>query len=157
MTPLPPPTIASLEQEERDLVLPRFTHDEVWLLGSRLAERARRERLAVMIDIRRPGSILFRAAMSGTTGDQDCWVERKSATALRFEASTLLVGLRLEADGRDPFADGWLDAVRYTLAGGAVPIRVAGAGVVAVATVSGLASQDDHALVVDGLRGLVTG
>lgn len=29
MTPLPPPTIASLEQEERDLVLPRFTHDEV--------------------------------------------------------------------------------------------------------------------------------
>ena len=157
MTPLPPPTIASLEQEERDLVLPRFTHDEVWLLGSRLAERARRESLPVMIDIRRPGSILFRAAMSGTTADQDSWVERKSATAFRFEASTLLVGLRLEADGRDPFTDGWLDAVRYTLAGGAVPIRVAGAGVVAVATVSGLSSQDDHALVVEGLRGLSTG
>lgn len=127
----------------------------MWLLGSRLAERARRERLAVMIDIRRPGSILFRAAMSGTTGDQDCWVERKSATALRFEASTLLVGMRLEADGRDPFADGWLPCKHP--AGGAVPIRVAGTGVVAVATVSGLASQDDHALVVDGLRGLVTG
>ena len=96
MTPLPLPSIASLEQEERDLVLPRFTHDEVWLLGSRLAERARREILPVMIDIRRPGSILFRAAMSGTTADQDSWVERKSATAFRFEASTLLVGLRLE-------------------------------------------------------------
>ena len=47
--------------------------------------------------------------------------------------------------------------MRYTLAGGAVPIRVAGAGVVAVATVSGLSSQDDHALVVEGLRGLSTG
>jgi uncharacterized protein (UPF0303 family) len=129
----------------------------VWLLGSRLAERARRDRHAVMIDIRRPASVLFRAAMPGTTADQDSWIERKSATAFRFESSTLLVGLRMQADGRDPFADGWLDPVTYTLAGGAVPIRVSGAGVVAVATVSGLSSQDDHALVVDELRSLLPG
>jgi uncharacterized protein (UPF0303 family) len=101
--------------------------------------------------------VLFRAAMPGTTADQDSWIERKSATAFRFEASTLLVGLRMEADRRDPFADGWLDPVTYTLAGGAVPIRVEGAGVVAVATVSGLSSQDDHALVVDALRSLLPG
>jgi uncharacterized protein (UPF0303 family) len=148
----PPSTIADLEQQERDLVLDRFTHEEVWLLGSRLAERARRDRHPVMVDIRRTTGVLFRAAMAGTTADQDAWIDRKSATAFRFEASTLLVGLRMEADGRDPFADGWLDPARYTLAGGAVPIRVAGAGVVAVATVSGLSSQEDHALVVDELR-----
>ena len=152
-----PLSIADLEHEERGLVLQRFAHEEVWLLGSRLAERARREHLPVMIDIRRPANLLFRAAMPGTTADQDCWIERKSATAFRFEASTLLVGLRMEADGRDPFADGWLDPVTYTLAGGAVPIRVEGAGVVAVATVSGSSSQDDHALVVDALRSLLPG
>ena len=147
-------SLADLEHQEGDLVLDRFTHDEVWLLGSRLAERARRDRHPVMIDIRRTTGILFRAAMAGTTSDQDAWIDRKSATAFRFEASTLLVGLRLEADGRDPFADGWLHPARYTLAGGAVPIRVAGAGVVAVATVSGLSSEEDHALVVDELRAL---
>jgi uncharacterized protein (UPF0303 family) len=152
-----PLSIANLEHEERDLVLQRFAHEEVWLLGSRLAERARREHLPVMIDIRRTTGVLFRAAMAGTTSDQDAWVDRKSATAFRFEASTLLVGLRMEADERDPFADGWLDPTRYTLAGGAVPIRVAGAGVVAVATVSGLSSQADHALVVDELRALNAG
>ena len=150
----PPSSITDLETEERDLVLDRFTHEEVWLLGSRLAERARRDRHPVMIDIRRATGVLFRASMAGTTADQDAWVDRKSATAFRFEASTLLVGLRMEADGRDPFADGWLDPARYTLAGGAVPIRVAGAGVVAVATVSGLSSHEDHALVVDELRAL---
>lgn len=153
----PPSSIADLELEERELVLDRFTHEEVWLLGSGLAERARRDRHPVMIDIRRATGVLFRATMAGTTADQDAWVDRKSATAFRFEASTLLVGLRMEADGRDPFADGWLDPVRYTLAGGAVPIRVAGAGVVAVATVSGLSSDEDHALVVDELRTLAVG
>lgn len=152
--PAAPLSIADLEIQERELVLDRFTHEEVWLLGSRLAEGARRDRHPVMIDIRRTKGILFRAAMAGTTADQDAWIDRKSATAFRFEASTLLVGLRLEADGRDPFADGWLDPARYTLAGGAVPIRVAGAGVVAVATVSGLSSEEDHALVVDELRAL---
>jgi len=153
----PTASIDDLEQQERELVLDRFTHEDVWLLGSRLAERALRERHPVMIDIRRTTGVLFRAAMAGTTSDQAAWIDRKSATAFRFEASTLLVGLRMDADGRDPFVDGWLDAARYTLDGGAVPIRVAGAGVVAVATVSGLTSEEDHALVVDALRSLLPG
>jgi uncharacterized protein (UPF0303 family) len=33
-------------------------------------------------------------------------------------------------------------------------VRVTGVGVVAVATVSGLASEDDHELVVQGLKDL---
>ena len=33
-----------------------------------------------------------------------------------------------------------------------MPVRVAGVGVVAAVTVSGLASEDDHRLVVDGMR-----
>ena len=42
----------------------------------------------------------------------------------------------------------------YAVAGGAVPVRVRGVGVVAVATVSGLPSAEDHALVADALRAL---
>jgi len=36
-----------------------------------------------------------------------------------------------------------------------VPIRVAGVGVVAVATISGLPDVADHALVLRGLRALL--
>ena len=49
-------------------------------------------------------------------------------------------------------ADQGLDPAVYADHGGAVPIRVQGAGVVAVATVSGLPSREDHALVVQALR-----
>ena len=45
----------------------------------------------------------------------------------------------------------------YAEEGGAVPIRVAGAGVVAVVTVSGLAQVDDHNLAVAALRQLKAG
>lgn len=146
-----PYTIGELEEQERDLVLDAFTIDDAWLLGSALAERAVRERLPVIIDLRRPDWVLFRAAMAGSTPDQAEWLEKKSAVAFRFRASSLLVGLRMASGDHDPFAIGWLDPARHTLAGGAVPIRVAGAGVVAVATVSGLTSEEDHALVIDAV------
>jgi uncharacterized protein (UPF0303 family) len=44
---------------------------------------------------------------------------------------------------------------RFAAHGGAAPIRVAGAGVVGVVTVSGLVQADDHALVVEALRTFV--
>ncbi len=40
----------------------------------------------------------------------------------------------------------------YTLAGGSFPIRVRGAGVIGAITVSGLSSDEDHQMVVDGIR-----
>lgn len=145
-------TIHDLEEQERELVLDSFTNEDAWLVGSGLAEHAAGERLAVTIDVRRPGCLLFRAAMAGATADQAAWIDRKAAVTLRFEESSLLVGQRLAAQGRDPFADGWLDHTRHTLAGGSFPVRVAGAGVVAAITISGLSSEEDHALIVEALR-----
>ncbi len=52
------------------------------------------------------------------------------------------------------FEPGWLDPAEYTIAGGAVPVRVQGVGTVAVVTVSGLASEVDHDLVVQALSEL---
>jgi uncharacterized protein (UPF0303 family) len=37
-----------------------------------------------------------------------------------------------------------------------VPVRVAGVGVVAAVTVSGLSSDDDHRLVVDAMRAFLS-
>lgn len=147
--------IADLEAQERELVLPSFDRDDAWRLGSRLVQRAMTDGLGVAVDIRRPGHVLFHASLTGSTPDHDEWIRRKTALVFRLEASSLLLSRRFADSGVDPFdpRTGWLDPQVYVLAGGCVPIRVQGAGVVAAVTMSGLTSEEDHALVVEALRG----
>lgn len=68
-----------------------------------------------------------------------------------MESSSALVDARLSAAGVDPAAVGWLGA-EYAVTGGSFPIRVRSVGVVAAVTASGLSSQEDHDLIVEGLR-----
>ena len=144
--------IATLERQEQELVFDSFDHTDAWRLGSRITAIAQDAGHPVGIDIRRPGLVLFRAALAGITPDQESWIVRKAAVVLRMEASSALVDARLSAAGVDPAAVGWLGA-EYAVTGGAFPIRVRGVGVVAAATASGLSSQEDHDLIVEGIRG----
>ena len=141
----------ALEEEERELVLERFDHTDAWRLGSLITQIAQRAGHNVGIDIRRPGLLLFRASLPGITPDQESWIARKAAVVLRMEASSALVEERLSSMGVDPAAIGWLGA-DYAVTGGSFPIRVRGVGVVAAVTASGLSSQEDHDLVVQGIR-----
>ncbi|ADJ48969.1 hypothetical protein AMES_7143 [Amycolatopsis mediterranei S699] len=143
--------ITTLEGQERELVFEEFDHSDAWRLGARITAIAQQAGHRVGIDIRRPGLILFRAALPGVTPDQDTWIARKAALVLRMEASSALVDARMSAARVDPVAAGWLGS-EYAVTGGSVPIRVRGAGVVAAATASGLSSQEDHDLVVAGIR-----
>jgi uncharacterized protein (UPF0303 family) len=143
--------ISVLQRQEEDLVLESFDHADAWTLGVGLVELAQAAGHAVGIDIRRPGLILFRAALPGITSDQDFWIARKAALVLRMESSSALVDARLSAAGIDAASIGWLGA-EYAITGGSLPVRVRGVGVVAALTVSGLSSENDHDLAVDGLR-----
>lgn len=148
--------IATLQQQEEELVLDSFDHADAWTLGAGMVDLAQAAGHAVGIDIRRPGLILFRAALPGITSDQDSWIARKAALVLRMEASSALVEARLSTAGVDAAAIGWLGA-DYAITGGSFPVRVRGAGVVAAVTVSGLSSTDDHDLAVAGIRGHLDG
>lgn len=144
--------IASVEADERDLVLRTFTHDDAWRLGCLLVELADERDLPVTIDVRKGPQQVFHAAREGTTPDNDSWVERKVRVVERFGASSYLVGLRARAKGTT-FADQHqLPLQEYAAHGGAFPVRVDGVGIVGVVTVSGLAQGDDHALVTEALR-----
>jgi uncharacterized protein (UPF0303 family) len=143
--------IATFERQEQELVFDSFDHTDAWRLGTRITAIAQDAGHPVGIDIRRPGLVLFRAALPGITPDQESWIVRKAAVVLRMEASSALVDARLSAAGVDPAAVGWLGA-EYAVTGGAFPIRVRGVGVVAAATASGLSSQQDHDLIVEGIR-----
>jgi uncharacterized protein (UPF0303 family) len=143
--------ISALEGELAGLVFSTFTEETALELGGLLVQAARDERLPVVINIRTASRTLFHAALPGASPMNDLWAQRKSATALRFHESSLVVGLRNDKKGQT-LADQGLDPAVYADHGGAVPIRVVGAGVVAVATVSGLPQREDHAMVVTALK-----
>jgi uncharacterized protein (UPF0303 family) len=147
--------IAELEAQHDELVFPSFDNTTAYRLGGLITAAAIEAGLGVAVDIRRPGFVLYRAALPGTTADQEAWIAGKAATVLRMETSTALLAERFSAAGIDPAAMGWLPFPEYAVAGGSVPVRVAGVGVVAAVTVSGLSSDDDHDLVVAGMRDLL--
>jgi uncharacterized protein (UPF0303 family) len=138
-----------------DIELDSFTQDDAYRLGRMLVDRAIEQGLMGMVDISTPNCRWFHVSFGGATADNDSWAERKAATAFRFETSSLEAARTL--DGRDAFGSGWLDPARYVLGGGAVPIRVKGAGVVAVVSSSGLGTGEmEHDFAVAGIRELAT-
>ena len=148
------PDTTALEAEAARLILSEFTEETALRLGLTLMNMAKLDRLPVVIDIRTPDRTLFHVAMPGSAPINDRWARRKSNTALHFHLASLHVGRNMEAKGEDLAKHG-LSEVDYAIKGGAVPICVAGAGLIACATVSGLPQVEDHRLVVRALETLL--
>ena len=146
--------ISDLEAEFAELGVPRFAEAEALRLGQILVDMALARSLPVVIDIRTANRTLFHAALPGSAPLNDLWARRKSNTALTFLLPTLLVAAQNKAKAETLDRHG-LAAADFAENGGAVPIRVPGVGVVAVATVSGLPQVEDHKLVVRGIRALM--
>lgn len=143
--------IARVATQEDALRLPRFDEDFAWRLGSRLRGMAVKRRLAVAIEIRRCGQLLFHAALPGTTPDNADWIRRKGNVVTRFLRSSYAVGLSLQEKGGDLTSRYGLPAADYASHGGAFPLCVEGAGVIGFVAVSGLPQRLDHELVVEAL------
>ncbi|MCX4914941.1 heme-degrading domain-containing protein [Streptomyces sp. NPDC060011] len=146
------PEIAELEEQERRLTLPRFTHDDAWTLGTLLVELARERNAPVAVDIRRGGQQLFHAALPGSTPDNDAWIDRKRRVVERYGCSSLLVGSRFRAKGTTFEDSSRLDPDTYAAHGGAFPLTVKDTGVIGTVVVSGLPQIEDHRLVVEALE-----
>ena len=143
--------IATLEAEEARLILPRFDEAVALQLGHTLLELAKG--LPVVINIRNAHRTFFHAALPGSQMNEENWARRKGNTALMMGHASMLVGLR-NAERKRTLAANGLSEADYADHGGAVPIRVSGVGIAAVATVSGLPQEDDHRLVVKGIEAL---
>lgn len=144
-----------LTAQEARLVFDSFDPAAAWRLGTLMVERALRDGSPVIIDIRGPSLVLFRAALAGTTAENQAWLDRKARTVFRFEASTALVAARFAAQGVDAWTSPSFNTDRFAAAGGSIPVRVRGVGVVAAVTVSGLTSDEDHEFAVESLEALL--
>ena len=146
--------IATLEAQEQRLVFPAFDETTAWALGQKLVELGLSRAHPIVINIRTLNRTLFHAALPGSTPLNDKWAARKSNTCLLFQQASFLVGSRMRAKGGNLAVHG-CDTENYSESGGSFPIRVAGTGIVAAVTVSGLPQEEDHSLVVEALTALL--
>ncbi|TPP11536.1 heme-degrading domain-containing protein [Rhizobium glycinendophyticum] len=147
--------IDTIDKQEAHLVFKAFDELAALDLGQRLVTLALSQKAPVVIDIRTPDRTLFHAALPGASPDNDHWARRKSNVALRFHKASLRVGETNRLRDRGVTPDLGLDPLDYADHGGSFPIRVAGTGVVAAVTVSGLKSQEDHDMIIAVLEDML--
>jgi uncharacterized protein (UPF0303 family) len=138
--------------EEKELQFTSFNEDTAWQIGCWLVEHAASKNLPVTIDITRGEHQLFHASRPGTSADNDEWVKRKVRLVYRFGHSSFYMGQLLKSQGKRIEEMFLLPESEYAPHGGCFPIIVKGTGVVGTITVSGLAQEDDHKLVVQAIR-----
>ncbi|MER6594153.1 heme-degrading domain-containing protein [Micromonospora purpureochromogenes] len=147
------PTLEELLREEGELELPALSESDAYELGMRAVTAARERQLPISVGVWRTGRQLFHCGLPGSALDNDGWLRRKGRVVMRFEHSSLYMA-RLCQDKQVTLAERFgLPAAKYAAAGGAVPLRVRGTGVVGWFGVSGLPQLDDHRFVVEMLRG----
>lgn len=154
--PGPGALVARLLAEEHELQFGRFDAALVWALGTRLRDAAVAGGHPVAIDVSRGADTVFFFANDGATVDNTDWIRRKRATVLRFHHSSHYMHAHASAGGYDFYRRYRLPDADYLAGGGSVPILVRGVGLVGAATVSGLASAEDHDMVVAQMRSLLT-
>jgi len=138
--------------EEEELQFTNFNEETAWEIGSNLVKHGIMGRLPITIDITRGDHQIFHASRPGTSVDNDEWIKRKIRLVYRFGHSSFYIGQLLKSKGKR-LEDAYLISESlYAPHGGCFPIIVKGTGVIGTLTVSGLAQEDDHQLVVQAIR-----
>lgn len=143
--------LAAVTAEEEELRFESFSYDDALSVGQAIVERARTRGQAVAVSIMFGRQRVFHAALAGTRIENELWLERKIRTVESYGQSSYRVGLSFRHRGADFRTSNWHEPNDYAPFGGGFPIRV-GELLVGAVAVSGLAEEEDHALVVEGLR-----
>lgn len=154
--------LQEIAKQEANIILPHFTADDAYALGTSIRERLRTLSdgpAVVNITLANSNNLLFHAvSRSGILPDNDVWVERKRRTVLRFGVSTWAMHNKFKGD-EEAFKKKYMlgeSAGLYAIHGGAVPVRVHGLeGIAGVIVVSGLKQHQDHQVVVEAIEAFV--
>lgn len=146
---------AELLEEEGRLLLPALDEGAGVSLGRLMLDRALAELLGATIEVHVRGRLVFRAALPGTSAENDRylagkrrWVEGSGHASMlgslahRREHPELGTGHGTRTPDTGPF-------------GGGVPLRTVDGELAGIAIVSGLTEEEDHELVVWALQRLI--
>ena len=142
--------VGILKQQEEKLIFDHFTNTDAWKLGCFLMDCMEKEQLKAALLIRQTGGYtLFQAGPEGTDLLNQIWADKKFETVRIFGKSSLRCWFEADETGQTLKDHGLEDQCAF--APGAFPIRVKGAGMTAVVSISGLPGLQDHTFLTRAL------
>jgi uncharacterized protein (UPF0303 family) len=140
-----------LLQLEKDLTLSSFTNEDAINLGQELLKIALVQQAPVIVQVRIGDQIIFHSALTGSTSENDWWINRKFRVVEKFKHSSMYVRVSFEEKNQTFEEDSGLDNELYAAHGGGFPINTSDVGMVGVALVSGLPQVEDHKMIIQAL------
>ncbi len=137
----------------RQITLKKFSNRIALEMGLAIVALAKERNQHIAIEISRLNHAIFLFVDDSLPADKHNWLRRKAKVAKHFEESSLSVKYDLINGNmtlKDTFA---LDEKEYLAKGGAIPIFVKNAGMIAIIAVSGLHDEEDHKIIIDALQG----
>ena len=135
------------------IVLKKFDNKMAFDMGAKLIALAESRKQHIAVEVSRLHQAVFLYVDEQLPMDKHCWLKRKANVARQFEESSLSVKHSLKEKGTTLEQHFGLDEKEFVAKGGAIPIFVEGAGMVAIITVSGLSDEEDHAIILEALAG----
>lgn len=145
-------TLSSLLQQENESRLRQFNFSKAWLLGQSLRDRATDIKAPVALEVYAFGQVLFMAALPGSSAENVEWMQRKRNTVLRCAHSSMYVGMLNASKGESMTIQPYIDPFTYTDHGGSFPLLNESGAIIGAVSVSGLPSEEDHALALWGIK-----
>jgi uncharacterized protein (UPF0303 family) len=136
----------------RKITLEKFSNKLALEIGLAIVNLAKERNQNIAVQIERLNQTIFLYVDDGLPADKHNWLRRKANIVKHFEESSLsikqdLIQGKMTLEGT--FA---LDEKEYLAKGGAIPIFVKNAGMIAIVSVSGLRDEEDHQIIMDALN-----
>lgn len=149
------PSLETLLQQEAEHRLPQFDFDLAWQIGQSIQQRGREMNAPIAIEVYAFGQVLFLAALPGSAPENLEWMRRKRNTVLLTGHSSLFVGFLNEQKGERMAQQRNIRQEDYTDHGGSFPLLSPQGAIIGAVSISGLPSEDDHALALWGITQLL--
>lgn len=147
-------TLFNYQRQEDQFVFSHFYHKDAFLLGKYISEIAVQKGYPIAIEIEINGNVVYRYTNDGATVNNYTWIEKKKNVVNRFQMSSGALAAKLN-EKKMSFEEIYGDDKDYAVTPGAFPVRAKGVGVIGTVGVSGLDSDSDHELIIEGLTYLL--